>query len=242
MIKVSTVQRGNNVLEYLPKTLWRFDSDTPADYEVSGAAGVLFLSLRFHARKPEYISRRLKRCTGVHGVHIVLLQVDVEDYSMYVEELFETAFAHNFALVLSFSPEESSRYILALHTESRKIHTLKRKYEDARDNFVSAFPSINKNDLRNIKASFANVKSFINAGAQALENIVGVGKTKAELISKYAEMSFTDPTFCYKLRLPPPSPLLLPQAPVHHCSVNTLVYGACLVHRVFDDTLAALAA
>eukprot|EP00866_Antonospora_locustae_P000471 jgi/Antlo1/471/2508 len=123
---------------------------------------------------------------------VVLLQVDNDDYAAYVEELFQIAFTYSFALVLSFSPEESSRFIVALHTESSKTHATRRKYEDARDNFISAFPKTNKNDLKNIKISFTNIRSFLNASAQVLENIVGVGKTKAELISRYADMSFTE--------------------------------------------------
>lgn len=192
MIKVSAVQNGNSVLEYLPKAIWRFDTDTAVDYEIGDTVDVLFLSLRFHTRKPEYIARRLKRCTSMHRLKVVLLQVDIDDYGVYVEELFQTAFSCNFALVLSFSPEESSRYIVALHTESRRTQVARRKYEDARDNFISAFPRTNKNDLANIKVSFANVKSFLNASTQVLENIVGVGKTKAELISRYADMGFTE--------------------------------------------------
>lgn len=192
MIKVSAVQNGNSVLEYLPKAIWRFDSNTAVDYEVGNIVGVLFLSLKFHTRKPEYISRRLRRYTDAHRTKLVLLQVDINDYGTHVEELFQTAFTCNFALVLSFSPEESSRYIVALHMVSHRTHAIGRKYEDERDNFISAFPKTNKNDLKNIKMSFTNIRSFLNASTQVLENIVGVGKTKAELISRYADMNFTE--------------------------------------------------
>lgn len=191
MIKVSNVQKGNKLLEYLVKTSWYFDSNMLSDYEINNTTCVLFLSLRFHICKPEYISKRLKKCMGRYKVHIVILEVDIKNYESCIEEIFDKAYAYRFTLVLSFRPEESSRYIWALDVNgSRRTGFPRKEVKDSRERFISAFPKLNKNDIVALRSSFGNIKSLVNAKVDVLENINGIGKTKAQYITKYMEMGF----------------------------------------------------
>lgn len=191
MIRVSNLQKGNSLLEHLVKTSWHFDASTVADYEINNSAGVVFLSLRFHICKPDYITKRLRKCANKYKTRVMLLQVDIKNYEPCIEEIFSLSFGFDFTLVLSFGSEESARYIRALDINgTRRVESLAKKIEDAHEKFISAFPKLNKNDVTSIKGSFANIRSFLNAKVQDLENINGMGKVKAQILKKYAEMDF----------------------------------------------------
>lgn len=184
MIKVSPVQTGNNVLNYLSQTTWHYDNAISADYEINSTIGVLFLSLRFHSCKPEYIHRRINRLWP-YKLQVLLVHVDVQNYSKSIRELFGTV---SLTMVLGFSTEECSRYLQGLNLSNRSVNAIRRKDADP-ETFLNSFPRINKTDVQKIVEKHSTLEQFFR-DAEKAESIQGIGKTKAQNILKYLNMEF----------------------------------------------------
>lgn len=184
MIKVSPLQRGNSVLNYLSQTLWHYEDGMTADYEVNGTTGILFLSLRFHSCKPEYIHKRIRRLKA-YKLQVLLVHVDVANYNRTVRELLNSVLL---TMVLGFSNEECSRYIQGFNV-GQSINAIRRREND-QQGFLGRFPLVNKTDVGEVMSRYGSVGEFLLSGSAEMEKIKGFGKAKAESISRYVWMGF----------------------------------------------------
>lgn len=186
MIKVSPLQNGNNVLTYLSQTSWHYDNAITPDYEINNTVGVLFLSLRFHSCKPEYIHKRVRRLKP-YKLGILLIHVDVPNYSSTIRELFNTT---PLTMLLGFSTEECSRYIQGLNLSAgRSINAIRRKENDQMA-FLSSFPKINKDNVKRVIEEFGTLENFFGKSEDEIEQVRGFGRTKAQSIVRYLNMDF----------------------------------------------------
>jgi DNA excision repair protein ERCC-1 len=184
MIKVSPLQKGNNVLSYLSQSSWQYDDSITPDYEINHTTAILFLSLRFHSCKPEYIHKRVRKLKP-YKLRILLVQVDVPAYAKALQELYSTT---TMTVVLGFSYEECSRYIQGFNlSSSRPIDGIRRKENDS-NAFLSCFPKINKSDIAQVNRSCETLEAFLVR--EDMTRIPGFGKAKAEEISRYLNMPF----------------------------------------------------
>jgi DNA excision repair protein ERCC-1 len=183
MIKVSPLQKGNNVLSCLSQSSWYYDDSITPDYEINHTTAVLFLSLRFHSCKPEYIHKRIRRLKP-YRLRILLVQVDVPSYSKTLQELHGST---SLTMLLGFSYEECSRYIQGFNS-TRSIESIRRKEGDT-SAFLGCFPRINKRDIAQIYRSFDTLESFLGR-PEEMTRIPGFGKAKVEGISKYLSLPF----------------------------------------------------
>ncbi|KAK1349382.1 DNA excision repair protein ERCC-1 [Hamiltosporidium tvaerminnensis] len=186
MITVNTNQKGNNILNFLSKSTFCFGENIKTDYETANAS-IIFLSLKFHCVKPEYIYKRIK--TSTKNRKILLLHADTVNYELKIEELFQIADTNNFILIIAFSNEECARYIQAFDiNEKRSLDILRKKETNQKEiyeTFLCYFPKINKTDASKIIGFDVNLNVFFNS---KIENILG--KNKSENIKNYLEMEF----------------------------------------------------
>lgn len=77
-ILVNTKQKGNPLLKSINNIPWEFDESIVPDYVVGKTACVLFLSIRYHQLKPDYIQERLKMLGKMYELRILLVQVDTK--------------------------------------------------------------------------------------------------------------------------------------------------------------------
>ena len=77
-ILVNPKQRGNPLLKAINNIPWEFDDSIVPDYVVGKTACVLFLSIRYHTLKPDYINDRLKQLGKMFELRILLVHVDVK--------------------------------------------------------------------------------------------------------------------------------------------------------------------
>lgn len=191
MIKILPIQTGNNLIKLLKKSSWHFDPLISADYEINSFIGVVFISIRFHICKSEYIRSRLRKVNKKYKKQILMLLVDIKDINVPVEEFLEISLEFDFTLIICYSYEECAKFISELDTNSfRNIEVIRPKKSDGADRFLSSFPKLNKNDVDSIKNSFNSLKGLVNSERGFLENIEGIGKSKLELLEKYFDMPF----------------------------------------------------
>ncbi|KAL6779001.1 RAD10 [Auxenochlorella protothecoides x Auxenochlorella symbiontica] len=77
-VLVSKRQEGNPVLRHMRNVRWQFGDIVP-DYLAGPNTAILFLSLRFHLLKPEYIYGRMKALQRAYRLRVLLCHVDTED-------------------------------------------------------------------------------------------------------------------------------------------------------------------
>ncbi|KAF7683292.1 DNA excision repair protein ERCC-1 [Astathelohania contejeani] len=189
MLKVSDLQTGNGVLEYLKYIPWVYSKDLSCDYEIHDTIGVLFLSIQFHCTKPEYIHKRFKKIKLKYNLRILLVLVDAKNPETCIEELFSIATKNNFTMLLAYSNEEAGKYIHSLVVGRRNTRK-KKEIQNEKQDFLKAFPHISTTDSEHLSQAFENIISLIDCDIKYLKNIPGIGKKKAELIKKIFEEDF----------------------------------------------------
>lgn len=110
---VHSRQRGNPLLKHLRQVKWEY-SDTilgGADYSMSRSSCALFLSLRYHQLNPNYIYDRLKSTKLPYQLKILLVQCDTNDPAQSLKELARLSILYELTLLLSWTDEESARYL-----------------------------------------------------------------------------------------------------------------------------------
>lgn len=189
VIKVNSNQRGNNALDFLTQARWSFCEDLTTDYEIENFISVLFLSLRFHTSKPEYIISRLNQIRN-YKVQIILILVDVRNYEEYLKEFV----SFDQQIFYCFSNDEAAKYLVALDMNAnRTTDILKQKYSqnhfERKQEFLSKFPQLNKNDSHSL-ASGCSLYSLLAEEKEHNFKTQKISKLKKKNIDDFLEMDF----------------------------------------------------
>lgn len=96
------------MLKHIRLVRWQY-ADIVPDYMVGADSAVLFLSLRFHLLKPEYVHHRLKELQRSFRLRVLLCHVDVEDAVAPLATVTKVAIANECTLFCAWSPEVGLR-------------------------------------------------------------------------------------------------------------------------------------
>lgn len=195
-IQVSRSQTGNPILDYL--TIYQMNSKIKdVDYVVNSKCVAIFLSLRYHKLHPEYIYNKLKKVTYNHDdtLRVLLVSVDIDDFQDTLRELNKLALFNRLTVVLAWGNEQCATYLKNLkyveREASKKIIQGTRsgddevmvnegKFVERVVDTVSSVKSISQSDAKSLFSTFHNVKGVIQADADELLNIEGLGRLKVE--------------------------------------------------------------
>lgn len=186
MIKVAPLQRGNKLIEYLSSTVWQFDSSCSADYEINFSTLILFLSLKFHSAKPEYIHKRLAKLKQAK-LRVLMVLIDTPSFNTTLQELFRTI---PITIILCKTYEECSKYIKGFDLCSKRGSEVLKKRESTVDAFLQSFSKINKTDSITLQRKYRTLKDLFDANEKDLSNVIGIGKIKAQQLKSYLFKSF----------------------------------------------------
>lgn len=78
---------------------------------MSPSSCAYFLSLRYHQLNPNYIYERLKSNKAPYQLKILLVLCDVTEPSESLKELSRLSLIYELTILLSWSDEESARYL-----------------------------------------------------------------------------------------------------------------------------------
>lgn len=189
VIKVNSHQRGNNVLDYLTQVRWSFHDNLKTDYEIEDFISVLFLSLRFHSAKPEYIISRLNDLKP-YKVQIIIILIDLRNYEEYLKEFV----AFDQQIFYCFSNDEAAKYLISLDLNAkRSTDLLKQKYSQShferKQEFLSNFPQLNKNDCQ-ILSNGCSLYSLLIEGGYSDYKKQKISKMKKNIIDEILNMQF----------------------------------------------------
>lgn len=186
MIKVAMLQRGNKLLEYLSTLSWGFDASCSADYEINFSTLALFLSLKFHSAKPEYIQKRLSKLRPAK-LRVLIVLIDTPSYNTTLQELFRTI---SIPIVLCKSYEECAKYIKGFDICSKRSSDVLRRKDSTLENFLEAFPKINKTDAANLQKAYFSLQDLFKSQENKLSNVFGFGKAKSQTFFEILKTPF----------------------------------------------------
>lgn len=189
-IIVNPCQRGNPLLENIRNVPWQFaakDAGMVPDYIMSASSCCLFLSLRYHALRPNYIYDRIQalRRSKPYSVQILLGLVDVKEAAHAVKELAKVALISDMTLLLAFSNDEAGTYLETFKAYRNKpadmIQTKVKKEFTARlAETLTSVRSINSTDAHTLLSNFKDLRAIANATEHDLALLPGFGGLKAK--------------------------------------------------------------
>ncbi|KAK6198739.1 restriction endonuclease type II-like protein [Scheffersomyces amazonensis] len=198
-VLVGPSQKGNPLFtDSLLKTVgYEFDKEILCDYFINPTFQILFLSIKYHKLKPEYLWSRVKRLNrgsssantrNDRALRILLVVVDIESPQDQIRNLTDFAIKHDLSMVLAWSFEEAGNYIAFSKQLDNAPARTKQGIQgirgtDYKSCVVEAFTgirSVNKTDVSNLLANYGSVKEIVTKSCNSdnITNISGMGATK----------------------------------------------------------------
>eukprot|EP00887_Chlorella_sp_A99_P005759 scaffold1.g5759.t1 len=171
------------VLKHIRNVRWQFGDIVP-DYLLGRDAACLFLSLRFHMLKPEYIHHRIRELQRSFRLRVILCHVDTEDAVEPLAQVTRAAIGNDCTLVCGWSNQECARYLETFKSYENKPAEVIQK--DVGHDYVSRVTAalttirgVNKTDVKTLGDRFGSVAGILSASAADLQACPGIGPTKA---------------------------------------------------------------
>ncbi|KAJ1567311.1 Excision repair cross-complementation group 1, partial [Cladochytrium tenue] len=169
---VNQNQRGNAVLRAIRSVAWEY-GDIAADYQVGQTTGVLFLSLKYHRLKPEYIYERMKGLQHLYLLRVILVIVDIDDYQPTIRELTKATIVAGFTLFMSWSAEEAGKYLETFKAFEHKPPDLIQEkvdgdYMSKLVDCLTQVKSVTKTDVMTLSSTFGSFKRIAEATPEEL--------------------------------------------------------------------------
>ncbi|CAO1415907.1 unnamed protein product [Diamesa tonsa] len=188
-IQVNPKQRGNPLLKSISSIPWEYNDQIIPDYVVGKSACVLFLSIRYHNLKPDYLHERLKEIGKNYELRILLVHVDIKESHNALKHLTRICLLADLTLMLAWTPEEAGKVIETYKMFENKPPDLimERSESDSHQKIISALTSIksvNKTDAMTLITNFGTLENLINSTEAKLSSCVGLGPRKAQMIQK----------------------------------------------------------
>ena len=196
-ILVHSRQRGNPVLKSIRSVPWEFTDQIVPDYVIGQKACAVFLSVRYHTLKPDYIHDRLKELgRSAYELRVLLVQVDVKDPHHTLKQLMRIAILSEMTLMLAWSAEEAGKILETYKQSENKPPDAIMEKADSNDAYsklvdaLTAVKSVNKTDAATLLNSFGTLENVINASLEELSMCPGFGPQKAQRLYKVLRENF----------------------------------------------------
>ncbi|RKP08909.1 restriction endonuclease type II-like protein [Thamnocephalis sphaerospora] len=188
-------QEGNPVLRYIRNIPWEWGEGVVPDYVVGVTGCVLFLSLRYHRLRPEYIYDRIQKLGRRFVLRVLLVQVDVTDHQELIRELTRVAVSGEMTLFLAWSAEEAGRYIETFKSfEHRPPDVLRERVDDAYlarlTKFLTSVKSVTKTDVLTLISNFGTLARIVSATPEELASLPGFGTQKVRRLREAFSQPF----------------------------------------------------
>lgn len=199
-IQVAHSQKGNPLLEcpLMKLTPWAYNAQILLDYYINATVQVLFLSLKYHKLRPEYVWRRLEKLKGGSSVsardekdeslRVLLVVVDIDSPQEVLRGLLVLCLKNDLSMVVAWSFEEAGNYIACLKTNELarlkvELSIQGVKKGDFKSNVVNTLTTVravNKTDVANLLANCKSFKEIVlrSTRENGLAGIHGLGERK----------------------------------------------------------------
>lgn len=188
-------QRGNPVLDHLKQIDWIYEDDIKADFVTGATSCVLFLTLKYHQLRQDYIYNRIAKVGRDFELRVLLVEVNVENPTEVLQELTKLAIHHDYALIVAWSPAEAADYLRELKRRERSSGetlkgAVKTEYQDQLAEVLGKVRGINRTNAQNLSTTYGSFRQIVRQAASvgALE---GFGDKKSDLFKQVVSEPFT---------------------------------------------------
>jgi len=183
---VSDRQKGNPLLKHLRNVPWKHDGTITPDYVLGDRNCAVFISIRYHMLKPQYLGRRLAelRAEGSRWkLRVLLCLVDVEDAAKALHELNLLALRTDCVLFLAHGPQEAARYLECFKAyEKNSAQCIRERIDPSHAGQVAdalqAIKPLNRTDVATLSNRFATFGDLLRANLDDLRACPGLGDKK----------------------------------------------------------------
>lgn len=201
-VQVAQSQKGNPLLEspLMKITPWSFNGQVLLDYYINATIQVLFLSLKYHKLRPEYVWRRIEKLKGGtsstdvdlndEALRVLLVVVDIDSPQDALRNLLVICLKNDLTLVIAWSFEEAGNYIAYLKlnemARSKVVSSIqgtkKGDYNSHIVDTLTTVRAVNKTDVANLLANCKSFKQIVLAATNedGLKQIPGLGDRKVQ--------------------------------------------------------------
>ncbi|KAL4426156.1 hypothetical protein ABPG77_007438 [Micractinium sp. CCAP 211/92] len=192
-IIVSRRQNGNPVLKYIRNVRWQFADNVVPDFLLGKETACLFLSLRYHLLKPEYIHSRIKELQRSFRLRLILCHVDTEDAVEPLAQVTRAAIGNDFTLICGWSNQECARYLETFKSYENKPAEVIQKdlgtdYLSRINAALTTVRGVNRTDVKTLGDRFGSVAGIFKASAEELQACPGIGPTKEAALDDEADL------------------------------------------------------
>jgi len=183
-VLVNNKQRGNPLLKSIVNVPWEYSDSIIPDYVVGRTTCVLYLSLRYHMLKPDYIYNRVKSLGKLYELRILLLQIDVKDPHNALKQLTKMCLVADLTLMLAWSCEEAGKLIETYKIFENKPPDLIMEKAEGDDysrvvNALTTVRAVNKTDAALLLSTFGTLENICKASQTSLALCPGFAQHKA---------------------------------------------------------------
>ncbi|KAI8334416.1 restriction endonuclease type II-like protein [Chlamydoabsidia padenii] len=198
-ILVNPAQQKNPLLRCIHNVPYEFDDTIKPDYVVGATTGVLYLSLRYHRLYPNYIYERMIALSRMYVLKVLLVLVDTNDHHTVLRELNLAAITHQCTLMLSWSHEETARYLETYKAfESKPDDLIREKMNGPDENdligkmtdTLTNIRTVNKTDVLTLLSTFGSFKGITEATPAQLALCPGFGELKVSRLQQALTQPF----------------------------------------------------
>ncbi|VWU52338.1 ERCC1 nucleotide excision repair protein, putative [Hepatocystis sp. ex Piliocolobus tephrosceles] len=192
---ISIRQKSNPVVKKINRVRYKFNSIIP-DFLIGSNIACLFISMKYHRLRPNYLESRIKTLSNKYNNRILLCLVDIENIENTLGEINQIAFCFNMTLILCWNIDECAKII-----EDFKIHEKTAFYSKKNIPFsnnkekihelLKKIRCINSSDCFTITKKFKSFSNIVNAKKSDLINCSGLGNKKIQVLLS----TFNDPFF-----------------------------------------------
>ncbi|CDU16205.1 hypothetical protein YYC_04888 [Plasmodium yoelii 17X] len=192
---ISPRQKLNPVLKKINRVQYKFNEIVP-DFLIGKNNACLFISMKYHRLKPNYLKARIETLTNKYNNRILLCLVDIDNIENPLGEINQLAFCYNMTLILCWDNNECARII-----EDYKIFEKNFSYIKNNKNFstnqekihelLKKIRCINSSDCFTITNKFKNFSAIAKAKKEDFVNCSGLGNKKIQSLLS----TFSDPFF-----------------------------------------------
>merc|ERR1712126_84788 len=180
--------------KFIRNVPWEY-ADIIPDYIMGPHTCALFLSLRYHRIKPDYIKTRLDLLGKQYKLRVLLVQVDILDPHKDLQDLTKICLLCDLTLMLAWSNEDAGKILETYKMfENKPPDLIKEKQEDnPLSKVVDALTtvrSINRTDAMTLLSNFGSLTKLLDASIEDLTLCPGLGPSKATRLHKVLHEPF----------------------------------------------------
>jgi DNA excision repair protein ERCC-1 len=114
----------NPMVSYIKNVKMIYKDEMNPDFIIGKYCCILFISLKFHSLKKDYLKERIKQLGNLFSLRVVLCKIDCDDFETSLQTMNELCYLGDCTLILCWSDQEAAKYVEIYKLYENKSATL----------------------------------------------------------------------------------------------------------------------